>query len=422
MDDLPDASRPGDIDRLIYPIFELLRREGLPLGVSEYLLAVQALRAGFGVEGEESLKELLCLLWAKRREDREDLERAFLYLVKPRLAKPGVADSVEVKEPTTPLEERPGPEARQPSSLEEEPGPPPTPAAATPQPAAPTAGQPAPAQELTAPARQTPPASAPVESGPLARRVEIDPAFFPFEGPEVDDDGSPAVRQRYHLSPRPPLDLREMATAWRHFRRALRSGPPEELDVPATIADYCHNGVVLRPHLAPRRRNQASLLALIDQAGSMTPYSLLSKTLVESIQRGGRLNRVSVYYFHNDPSHALFADPRLTGKRFTLREVLSNEAAGRSVLIFSDAGAARGNYDTQRLESTRAFLRRLRQHTYLYAWLNPLPPRRWAGTTAEKIAGLAPMYALDRDGLSDAVAILRGQPFPAHISLDVHDD
>ena len=88
------------------------------------------------------------------------------------------------------------------------------------------------------------------------------------------------------------------------------------------------------------------------------------------------------------------------------------------MLLVSDAGAARGDYDEQRVEDTKKFLEKLHQYTYLYAWINPLPHSRWKGTTAEDIACFVPMYSLNRDGLNDAINILRGHPFPPGVNIN----
>ncbi len=56
-------------------------------------------------------------------------------------------------------------------------------------------------------------------------------------------------------------------------------------------------------------------------------------------------------------------------------------------------------------------------YTYLYAWLNPMPRNRWEKTTAEDIARIVPMFSVNREGLNDAVNILRGHPFPSGVGL-----
>jgi uncharacterized protein with von Willebrand factor type A (vWA) domain len=101
-----------------------------------------------------------------------------------------------------------------------------------------------------------------------------------------------------------------------------------------------------------------------------------------------------------------------------LEEVLQEKAKGNSVLIISDGGAARGYYDGMRVGDTKTFLQTLSTYTYLYAWLNPMPQNRWLTTTAEDIANMVPMFPLEREGLEDAVNILRGHPFPAGVGLN----
>ena len=83
----------------------------------------------------------------------------------------------------------------------------------------------------------------------------------------------------------------------------------------------------------------------------------------------------------------------------------------------SEAGAARRSYSASRIARIRAFLESLHAYTYRYAWLNPYPRQRWLGATAGEVQTMVPMFPFDRDGLVDAVGILRGKPFPAGIGL-----
>ncbi|WP_414579694.1 hypothetical protein [Anabaena sp. CCY 9402-a] len=70
-----------------------------------------------------------------------------------------------------------------------------------------------------------------------------------------------------------------------------------------------------------------------------------------------------------------------------------------AVLIFSDAGAARGGYSEERYELTREFITQLQHHVRYIAWLNPMPRKRWFGTTAGEIAHLVPMFEVSRRGV-----------------------
>ncbi|MCP4542433.1 MAG: VWA domain-containing protein [Chloroflexi bacterium] len=373
-------------DALLFPVFDYLRRQGVPLGMSEYMTAIKTLREGIGLDSADHCKRLCRLLWAKSREDQELFDVAFAEFAEPRLQTALEPASFKAPPDDTPSEYVPPP------TLE----------------------------DTHTPAEKQPKTEPDIESKETPDEYEKEHTSLysvPLGRPLTLEANLARESVAYHLTPRLPLGRREMAEAWRHLRKLQRVGPPEELDVESTINDICRTGIFLNPTLRPRRRNQARLVLLIDQQGSMSPFTSLVKILVDSILRGGLLGRVSLYYFHDCPEGFLFERPSLTDL-LSLEQVLSSQAKGNSVLIVSDAGAARGYYDKQRLKDTKAFLKTLNAFTYLYAWLNPMPATRWRVTTAEDIARLAPMFHLDRDGLNDTVNILRGHPFPPEVNLD----
>ncbi|MBF2028836.1 MAG: VWA domain-containing protein [Oscillatoriales cyanobacterium C42_A2020_001] len=206
-----------------------------------------------------------------------------------------------------------------------------------------------------------------------------------------------------------PVTQRQMKQCWRHLRRMVRQGIPTELDVDATVYQIGRQGVLLSPVLLPRRVNRTELLLLIDQDGSMVPFHSLSVRLVETAIRGGRLGGAGVYYLHNAPSEHLYHDP-LHQEAEAIQDVLGRLHPDRTVvLIFSDAGAARGSYSSERLELTNEFLERLRQSARRMVWLNPMPRSRWDNTTAAAIAQRIPMFEATREGLDNAIDTLRGR-------------
>jgi len=195
--------------------------------------------------------------------------------------------------------------------------------------------------------------------------------------------------------------------------------------------------------LIPRRRNTARLLLLVDRQGSMTPFHRFCDEVCKAIQQAGKLEQVALYYFHDTLAEGAdesvlvhlvdqpfptmdrilplisplqagdlyeYNDPELLSPQ-PLERVLQLDALGASVVIMSDAGAARGHYDTQRLLNTIAFLKALRLYTLQYVWLNPLPKnyRYWKNSTAEQIARHVSMFSIDRDGMYRAVNVLQGQ-------------
>lgn len=366
-----------DSEALLYELFEFLRRARVPIGVGDYLLAVRTLRRGVGLEGPDRLRDLCRLLWAKSREDQELLDLGFEELVRPRL--------------------RPAP-------LE--------PLAATEPAADRTAAGPERTEREAPPERPPPASSAARRAGALAAAERL-VGTVPLGGRSVAATGAGALAARgvYQLTPRPPLTEREMASIWRHLRRLQRAGPAVELDVEGTVEQIGRTGALLQPVFQPRRQNQARLLVLVDRSASMVPFGPLVAALLASTRRGGLLGHTATAYFENCPAGYLTAQPG-PGNPRPLDQVLAEHAKGASVLIVSDAGAARGRYRSARVACTRAFLQAVGSYTYRYAWLNPLPRDRWPLTTAEDVARLAPMYPLDREGLIDTVSVLRGRPFP----------
>lgn len=206
-----------------------------------------------------------------------------------------------------------------------------------------------------------------------------------------------------------PITQRQMKQMWRHLRRMIREGMPSELDVEATVQQIGYQGNLLEPVIIPRRVNQTELLLLIDQDGSMIPFHSLSQRLAETALRGGRLGISNIYYFHNCPVEHIYEDPYHQQAEL-IQSVLAKLRKERTVvLIFSDAGAARGGFNPERIDLTEAFVKRLKQHVGQVAWLNPMPKKRWLGTTSGEIARLIPMFEVNRQGVQNAIDVLRGR-------------
>jgi uncharacterized protein len=207
-----------------------------------------------------------------------------------------------------------------------------------------------------------------------------------------------------------PVTERQMKQIWRYLRRPVREGAATEFDMEATVNQIGRQGLLLQPILVPPRVNRAELLLLIDQDGSMLPFHDLSHRLTQTALRGGHLGRSGIYYFHNCPIDYLYHDPNHQEAELVSDIVTHICSDHTAVLIFSDAGAARGGHSKERYELTKQFLAKLKQRVRYIAWLNPMPRSRWNKTTAGEIARLVPMFELSRRGLQDAIGVLRGRP------------
>ncbi|MBR8840084.1 MAG: hypothetical protein DSM106950_40350, partial [Stigonema ocellatum SAG 48.90 = DSM 106950] len=128
-----------------------------------------------------------------------------------------------------------------------------------------------------------------------------------------------------------PVTVRQMKQIWRYLRRPVREGQPTVLDLEATVNQIGRQGILLQPVLVPRRVNKAELLLLIDQDGSMVPFSLLSRRLAETALRGGRLSKPRIYYFHNSPMEHLYHDPHLLEAQL-VSDIITNVCSDRTAV------------------------------------------------------------------------------------------
>jgi uncharacterized protein with von Willebrand factor type A (vWA) domain len=416
-------------DFLLWTLFNQLRKWQFTLAPADYDALYQALNAGFGWESRESLRNLCCALWAKSPQEQEILIKLFDDLV---------AD-LELEEwqlPQQPVITPPSPSKfshllgilknslkaffdailkiiRSWQGITK--------------------------FSITKPDKKS-------DTAPPS--VEGHKRF-----PDIPPPSTNVLKQAFILTPQFIINYREIAQAWRRLRKLVHKGAKTELDIEATIEQRCRQGVVAPIVLVPRQRNAARVLLLIDRQGSMTPFHRAGDELCKAIRQSANLDDVTLFYFHNVPaeganetvleplSDQLFPtmdtilakiEPLMTGnvykdtellETYPLTKVLKMYAEHAAVVLLSDGGAARKQYNTLRLLDTVAFLKALRTYTTTIVWLNPLPPREGnpndylAQTTAAQIARHVPMFPLNRRGLHQAVNVLRGQVYSVESPL-----
>jgi uncharacterized protein with von Willebrand factor type A (vWA) domain len=355
-----------DLEEMLLDIFDKLRQQRVPLGLADYVLALKTVSDLADSENLENIRSLCRLFWAKSSADQSLFDETFAIESHKRI------EAIKQKEQQNAFSS---------------------------------------SSKTTLPSRPTPPNIKPPASE--KKSPQRQPIVVPKAHSQSITDMHPKGlydkgNTTYHLTPRPPMDKRDMAGIWRKLRYLQQEGISEDLDVQATTRSLERTGFLLKPVLKNRRRNQARLVIMLDQGGSMEPFTLFISALLESILRSSSLRQVDIFYFHDTPENYLYEHSTLLGSK-SLESVLLEHCQNTSVLIVSDAGAARSHYDSIRLKTTREFLDKLNQFTYLYAWLNPVPKARWVGNTAWHIAQLLPMFQLDWEGLNDLVNVLRGQ-------------
>lgn len=353
-------------------LFLHLRDRGLELSVRDYVDALKALRAGYGMLDRQRLLWLCKTLWARTGEEERHIESVFLnYLPFPSREEMEEALQTIAGAPDTDvLEESGGSAADRPE---------------------------------TSPAEE-------VETDDLEPEPEVAAAFV---SPDEMGLGVPrAYAQPSHdetfiLTPKPALAVRDLIVVFRRYRQATRTGPPVELDVQATLDEISRTGHLVAPVLIPARCNQAALSILLDVSDSMIPWRSLH-TVVRRALRQSNLGRWKLLYFHNVPD-ILYEDAELENE--TVLDLLCRHPLAAPWLIVSDAGAARGIRRTSRIEETVNALRRLRKASLQpIAWVNPMPCERWRSSSAAAIQRRAPvpMFEFTQDGLITAMDVLRG--------------
>jgi uncharacterized protein with von Willebrand factor type A (vWA) domain len=368
-----------------YPLLDALlelRRRNYPLGLAEYFAALEALAAGFGRESRASLVRMCQAVWSHSLEEQEEVAQVLEHALPPRMT----AEQWEAtaRRPDDEADSAHRAQVRDTDAQREHPP-----------------------EELAERADQT--------SSPFSGEGTLPSHLGAGGGTGGGRQWASRARVELHEQVRHldllgdlPVTRRLMKRAWRTIRRMQRSGPRTELDLRATIARLCRDGVLPSPVLRARRRNLASVVILLDAGGSMTPFAAMTEALVHAVSHSG-LVRSDVLYFHDVPRRMLYREASLR-RGIGLREALG-PLAGAGLVVLSDAGAARGNCDDLRAQRTLDFLSAILPLAMRTVWLNPVPQFRWPGTTAELIvrSGRVPMFPVDRRGMEEAMDVLRGR-------------
>ncbi len=200
-----------------------------------------------------------------------------------------------------------------------------------------------------------------------------------------------------------PVGKRKIQQTMRALRIPSELSDRWSIDWPATIDRISQQGYF--DQVMYRRQTSFSneLCVLIDRGPSMVAFHQLADEVAQAVSKssGGKATATSkqqVYYFNNFPINYVYLD-RAQTDALPLAEFVTN--LRRPLLIISDAGAARGRYNRDRIKQTQRFINKFYQHPI--AWLNPLPRSRWRENSATFISRFVPMYAITPRELSNAI-------------------
>jgi uncharacterized protein with von Willebrand factor type A (vWA) domain len=233
-----------------------------------------------------------------------------------------------------------------------------------------------------------------------------------FEYPNSYSSITQDKKESYILNVNPfPIRRRQIQQTFRTLRRASRSGKKTVVDLDSTINKIAQERIFTRVVMKSVRLNQVEIIFMIDVSESMVAFSRLPKMLFDSAKEGGKLGKVSAYFFQNFPDTYIYEDSYFQNSVpiKSITNTISSNGLRSTIVIISDAGSARGSINDFRIFRTKSVLSEFSKKTNKIVWLNPLPKSRWNNTSAQFIGELVPMFEINSQGLVDAVNKLRGE-------------
>jgi len=198
------------------------------------------------------------------------------------------------------------------------------------------------------------------------------------------------------------ISPRKMKQSIRSLRIEQEGNYKKFLDLEATIEQVAQNGYLKEVVLKAGITTNNKLSVFVDVGGSMVGFQYLTALLIQTISDHTVQSDIPVLYFRNSPITKLYYGKELT-KSLSLREFIKKNR--NSIIILSDAGAARGRYDQKRIEVTRQFLKKMTSFPII--WLNPMPKNRWEETSADAIATYVDMYEATDEAFVQAIKQLK---------------
>ena len=211
------------------------------------------------------------------------------------------------------------------------------------------------------------------------------------------------------------LGTRSIKMALRRLRKFARTGAEEELDLDNTIRCTARNAGLLDIKMVPERHNAVKVLVFFDVGGSMYPYVRTCEELFSAAR--SEFKHLDYFYFHNFFYDFVWRDNQRRRNETTLTwDVLHTYPQDYKVIIVGDASMAPyeivsvgGSVEYMNRESGVTWMTRLQENFERVIWFNPTPEAHWGYTQS---IGLIQelvedhMYPLTLDGLDRGIRYL----------------
>ena len=211
------------------------------------------------------------------------------------------------------------------------------------------------------------------------------------------------------------LDVRQMKVALKKLKRLVPDGQFSQLDIPDTIDKTCKNGGDIDLSFKKPKKNSVKVALIMDVGGSMEPYARLVEQLFSAASTVNHFKKFTHYYFHNCVYETLWTCP--TKRENIATATLLNKLAPETLIIFCGDGCMAWselvspygaiNYSHHNEKPGIYWLNAIKNRFSKVAWLNPIRKNYWDHPTIRTIASMIPMFPLTLDGIDDSVDYLR---------------
>lgn len=207
------------------------------------------------------------------------------------------------------------------------------------------------------------------------------------------------------------LGTRNIKVALRKLRRFAREGAADQLDLKETIDSTAKQGW-LDIKMRPERRNAVKVLLFLDVGGSMDPYIKIMEELFSAASV--EFKNLEFFYFHNCLYEGVWKNnARRWQEKTPTWEILHKYPSDYKVIFVGDASMSPyeivypgGSVEHWNEEAGADWIKRVRDVYDRAVWINPVPEDHWQyGQSIQMIKELFEdkMYPLNLEGLDAAM-------------------
>jgi uncharacterized protein with von Willebrand factor type A (vWA) domain len=211
------------------------------------------------------------------------------------------------------------------------------------------------------------------------------------------------------------LGTRNIKVALRRLRKFARQGSAEELDLDDTIRSTAANAGWLDIKMVPERHNNVKVLLLMDVGGTMDEHIARVEELFSASK--SEFKHLEFYYFHNCVYDFMWKNNRRRfSEKFATLDIIRKYNKDYKLIFIGDATMSPyeilqpgGSVEYNNAESGAEWIQRLTGAFPKFAWINPEPQGVWQ--YRQSIAVMQQlvsqrMYPLTLKGLEEAMRLL----------------